>query len=71
MLEKAGVQPQVKRLGKYKSAGDQLARKDMSDAQKEQLTALLDDIYEHFTSTIAQSTGKSLQNVTPSFSAHV
>ena len=67
VLEKAGIQPQVKRLGKYKSAGDQLARKDMSEAQKEQLTALLEDIYEHFTTTIASSVGKSKEEVHHSF----
>jgi hypothetical protein len=29
VLDKVGVQPQVKRIGAYKSAGDQLLRKDM------------------------------------------
>jgi len=33
VLEKAGIEPQVKRIGKYKSAGDQFARRDMSDAE--------------------------------------
>lgn len=40
-----GPQPEVRRIGVYKSAGDQLLRSDMSEAQREQLTALLDDIY--------------------------
>ena len=44
-LDKAGLEPQVKRIGNYKSAGDQLLREEMSDYQKEQLQALLDDIY--------------------------
>lgn len=35
VLEKAGVEPQIQRIGKYKSAGDQLGRKDMSEAQRE------------------------------------
>ena len=35
VLEKAGVEPQIQRIGKYKSAGDQLGRTDMSDAQRE------------------------------------
>ena len=43
VLEKVGVEPQVKRIGKYKSAGDQLLRRDMSEPQREQLTALLED----------------------------
>ena len=45
---------QVKRIGKYKSAGDQLLRRDMSEPQREQLTALLDDIYDNFLSTVAK-----------------
>ena len=32
-----GVEPEVRRIGKYKSAGDQLLREDMSEAQREQL----------------------------------
>jgi protease-4 len=53
-FEKVGIEPQVKRIGKYKSAGDQLLRKDMSEAQREQLTALIDDIYSNFLSTVAE-----------------
>ena len=45
VLRKAGVQPQIQRIGKYKSAGDQLAREDMSAEQREQLSAILEDAY--------------------------
>lgn len=38
----------MRRIGAYKSAGDQLLREDMSDAQREQLTALLQDITADF-----------------------
>lgn len=58
-----GVEPEVKRIGKFKSAGDQLLRRDMSDAQREQLTALLDDIYEDFVACVARSRGKSREEV--------
>ncbi len=44
-------------------AGDQLLRKDMSEAQREQLTAILEDIYEGFTEGIALSRGRSVQEV--------
>lgn len=54
-----GVEPQVQRIGAYKSAGDQLLRRDMSDAQREQLGELLDDIYEDFLTTVAEARGKS------------
>ena len=45
VLRKAGVQPQIQRIGKYKSAGDQLSRDDMSAEQREQLGAILEDAY--------------------------
>jgi protease IV len=45
---------QVKRIGKYKSAGDQILRKDMSEAQAEQLTALLDGLYNGFVDAVAK-----------------
>lgn len=63
VLEKVGIEPQVKRIGKYKSAGDQLLLKDMSEPQREQLTALLEDIYEGFTSTIAKDRNKTVEEV--------
>ena len=59
MLDKVGVDPQVKRIGKYKSAGDQLLRKDMSEPQAEQLGAILDDIYEEFLTTVSAARGKT------------
>ena len=45
------------------SAGDQLLRKDMSQDQREQLTALLDSVYSHFLTSIAAAKGKSQQEV--------
>ncbi|KAF5837148.1 protease IV with duplicated peptidase family U7 domain-containing protein [Dunaliella salina] len=63
VLDKVGVEPQVQRYGKYKSAGDQLLRSEMSDAQEEQLQALLDDVYQNFVSTVAQARGKTEEDV--------
>eukprot|EP00775_Hariotina_reticulata_P006975 gene6975-7190_t len=63
VLDKVGVEPQVQRIGAYKSAGDQLLRRDMSEAQREQLTALLDDIYGEFVTTVAESRGKTTEEV--------
>lgn len=57
------MDPNIKRIGKYKSAGDQLLRKDMSEAQREQLTAILDDLYEGFTEDVAASQSKSAAEV--------
>ena len=69
-LEKVGVDPNIKRIGKYKSAGDQLLRKDMSEPQREQLTAILDDLYEGFTQQTAASRGKTAQEVCPHAQQH-
>lgn len=63
VLDKVGVEPQVQRIGAYKSAGDQLLRRDMSEAQREQLGELLDDIYEHFLDTLAAARGKTREEV--------
>lgn len=41
------------------SAGDQLLRKDMSPFQREQLEAIVDAVYSHFTETIAARRGKT------------
>ena len=62
-LEKVGVEPEIKRIGKYKSAGDQLLRKDMSDPQREQLTAVLESVYGEFLTRIAARRGKTVDEV--------
>lgn len=59
-----GIEPQIRRIGKYKSAGDQLLREDMSEYQKEQLTALLEDLYEGFTSNVAGARSITQESVT-------
>lgn len=63
VLDKVGVEPEVRRIGKYKSAGDQLLRSEMSEPQKEQLDALLDDIYGDFVDGIAVSRKKTREEV--------
>ncbi|GMP33185.1 hypothetical protein CsSME_00006617 [Camellia sinensis var. sinensis] len=63
VLEKAGVEPQVQRIGKYKSAGDQLARKSMSEENCEMLTTLLDNIYGNWLDEISVTTGKKREDI--------
>lgn len=63
VLDKVGVDPEVRRIGNYKSAGDQLLRHDMSEYQREQLTALLEDIYDDFVDSLAASREKTRQDV--------
>ncbi|KAL8216069.1 hypothetical protein R6Q57_022906 [Mikania cordata] len=63
VLEKVGVEPQVQRIGKYKSAGDQLYRKNISEENREVLTTLLDNIYENWVDKISQAKGKTKEEI--------
>lgn len=59
VLDKIGVLPQVQRIGKYKSAGDQFARTTMSEAQREVLESLLNEQFTRFVQDVAAVRGKS------------
>ncbi|XP_051114898.1 serine protease SPPA, chloroplastic isoform X2 [Andrographis paniculata] len=63
VLEKIGIEPQIQRIGKYKSAGDQLARKNISDENREMLTALLDNIYGNWVEKISLAKGKKKEDI--------
>ncbi|KAF9591956.1 hypothetical protein IFM89_010403 [Coptis chinensis] len=63
IFEKVGIEPQVERIGKYKSAGDQLTRKNMSPENCEMLTALLDNIYGNWLDNISSAQGKKREEV--------
>lgn len=56
-MDNIGIEPQVERIGKYKSAGDQLARRTMSEENCEMLTALLDNIYTNWLDKVSSSKG--------------
>lgn len=58
VLEKVGVEPQVERIGKYKSFGDRLTRKNISEENREVLTTLVDNIYGNWVNTVFQSKGE-------------
>ncbi|KAK6925178.1 Peptidase S49 [Dillenia turbinata] len=62
-LEKVGIEPQVQRIGKYKSAGDQLTRKNMSEENCEMLTSLLDNIYGNWLDEVSSSKGKKREDI--------
>ncbi|KAF5730225.1 serine protease SPPA chloroplastic-like [Tripterygium wilfordii] len=63
VFEKVGIEPQVQRIGKYKSAGDQLTRKTMSEENCEMLTALLDNIYGNWLDKVSSARGKKREDV--------
>lgn len=63
VFEKVGIEPQVQRIGKYKSAGDQLMRKSISEENREMLTALLDNIYGNWLEKVALTKGKKNEEI--------
>jgi protease IV len=62
-LDKLGIEPEVIKIGKYKNAPDQYTEKQMSDAQREVINAVLDEYYGRFTSGIANDRKKSVEDV--------
>jgi protease-4 len=58
-LGKLGIEFESVAIGKYKNAPDMFTREDMSDAQREVINSLLDDIYSRYISTLAQARGIS------------
>jgi protease IV len=58
-LDKLGVYPDIFQIGKYKSVGDTFTRKDMSDAHREFMNSLLDDLFNRYVEAIAKGRGKT------------
>lgn len=61
-LDKLGVFPDMYQIGKYKSAGDMFTRKEMSDAHREYINSLLDDLFNRYVEAIAKARGKSTED---------
>ncbi len=57
MLDKIGIEVQAFHRGKFKSAFDPLVRSDMSDENRQQITELLGDVYNHFLDEVSKSRG--------------
>jgi protease-4 len=62
-LDKLGIYPDIYQIGKYKSAGDMFTQKQMTDAHREYINSLLDDLYGRYVNTIAQSRKKTPDEV--------
>src|ERR671918_262956 len=62
-LDKLGIYPDIYQIGKYKSAGDMFTQKEMTDAHREYVNFLLDDLYNRFINTIAQARHKTPEEV--------
>ncbi len=58
-LDKLGIYPDMVQVGKYKTAVETFTRKDMSDANREFMNSLLDDLFNRYVETVAKARGKS------------
>jgi protease-4 len=62
-LDKLGIYPDMVQMGKYKTAVEIFTRKDMSDANREFMNSLLDDLFNRYVDAIAKARGKSAEDV--------
>ncbi|MGI8640632.1 MAG: signal peptide peptidase SppA [Pyrinomonadaceae bacterium] len=62
-LDKLGIEPEVIKIGKYKNAPDQFTEKQMSDAQREVINAVLNEYFARFKNAIAEDRKLSPENV--------
>ncbi|WNB18692.1 signal peptide peptidase SppA [Marivirga arenosa] len=56
-FEKLNIEPQIFRVGTFKSAVEPFIRKDMSEASKKQISELLNSVYGVFIKNIAEARG--------------
>ena len=63
ILDKLGIRADLEHIGKYKSASDIFTREEMSKAHREVQNAILDDLYDQFTQSIAERRSWSQDDV--------
>jgi protease IV len=62
-LDKLGIYPDIYQIGKYKSAGDMFTQKQMTDAHREYINSMLDDLYNRYVQAIADTRHKTPDEV--------
>ncbi|HCX29606.1 MAG TPA: signal peptide peptidase SppA [Blastocatellia bacterium] len=62
-LDKLGIYPDIFQIGKYKSVGDMFTQKQMTDAHREFMNSLVDDLFNRYVEAIAKARGKSVGDV--------
>jgi protease IV len=62
-LDKLGIYPDIYQIGKYKSAGDMFTQKKMTDAHREYINELLNDLFDRYVNAIAQARHKTPDEV--------
>ncbi len=64
MFDKLEIQPEIFRVGDFKSAVEPFLRKDMSEENKEQMESILNSIYDHMLERVAASRSIPLEKLT-------
>lgn len=62
-FDKLDIKPEIFRVGTYKSATEMYERENMSEANREQTKALLDDIWTQFSEDVAKSRELSVDQI--------
>ena len=62
-LDKLGIYPDIFQIGKYKSAGDMFTQKEMTEAHRDYVNSLLDDLFTRYVNAIAQARHKTPEEV--------
>lgn len=60
---KIGIEPQVQRIGKYKSFGDTFNRTSISEAQREVVSSLLMEASDFWADSVAMALNKTAADV--------
>lgn len=63
MLDQLGVEPQVSQIKEYKSMAEMVLRQDMSPPVRENVTGVLDELYDNFLNTLAADRGVTRKQV--------
>src|SRR5215217_3972212 len=62
-LDKLGIYPDIYQIGKYKSVGDMFTQKKMTEAHREYIDLMLDDLFNRYVNAIAQARHKTPEEV--------
>lgn len=63
LLDKLEIEPEIFRVGTYKSAVEPFLRKDMSEENKEQLTELIESIHATYLSDVSDNLNTSVEDL--------
>ena len=62
-LDKLGIYPDIFQIGKYKTAANMFTEKEMTEAHRQYINEMLDDLYARYVNTIAQARKKTPEDV--------